>query len=196
MQCTLVLLYYIGVLIQVRLRSHVQVAPIHSGSAHPLSELSHRLKSPTKLKKHHSQTKPRIIKKERLWSLSLKEFWIKKKKEKKKKLNPRLSFSSFPSLTSSASYYCLASWLHSGSPSPLLLLRLSLSFYFFSSISILDPHELTTLKATFVVHFLHLLSLSLQRYFAFSLTKPHPCGQFLYTPFKYIYIRVNLSNIF
>jgi hypothetical protein len=58
----------------------------------------------------------------------------KERKKKKKKLNPRLSFSSFPSLTLSASYYCLASWLHSGSPSPLfllLLLSLSLSLFIF-----------------------------------------------------------------
>ena len=126
------------------------------GPAHPLSQLSHRL-APNKFKKTPLLNKAANYKKKKTMEPQFKGIL-----GKKKKLNPHLSFSSCPSLTSSASYYCLASWLYSGSPSPLflLLLLLSFSFYFFSSISMLDPRELTTLKATFVVHFLHLLSLS------------------------------------
>ena len=70
----------------------------YPGSTHSLSELSHHLRSLTNFKIHHSQTKPRIIKRERLWSLSLKEFWIKKKKEtkKKKQIEPTSFFLKLP----------------------------------------------------------------------------------------------------
>jgi hypothetical protein len=97
------------------------------------------LEAPNKLKKTSLSNKAPNYKKRKTWSLNLKEFWVKKKKERKKILNPYLSFSSCPSLSSSASYYYSAPCLHSNSPSPLFFffffflffyLSLSLSFYF------------------------------------------------------------------
>ena len=145
------------------------------------------LEAPTNFKKHHCQTRPRIKKRERPWSLSLKEFGVKKRK-KKKILNQYLSFSSCPSLSSSASYFCSAPWLHSDFPSPLFQPLLLSLFLFFSSISTLDPHELTTLKATFVVHFLHLVSLSPEIFCLLTYQAPPTWPILVHTLQIYIYV--------
>ena len=124
------------------------------------------MRPPTNLKKHHCQTRPWIIKRERPWSLNLKEFWVKKKKERKKNTKPISFFLKLPVTL----FICFVLLLSSLSPQWFSFSTLSSSsssislslFLFFSSISMLDLRELTTLKATFVVHFLHLLSLSLE----------------------------------
>ena len=93
------------------------------------------LEAPNKLKKTSLSNKALNYKKRKTMEPQFKGILDKEKERKKEKiLNPYLSFSSYLSLSSSASYYCSAPCLHSGSPSPLflllLLLSLSLSFYF------------------------------------------------------------------